>query len=45
MYYHSSCVPIAPSALALDRDLARWVWDWSAEAVALSSDQDLAPAP
>ncbi|KAK2075920.1 hypothetical protein QBZ16_001256 [Prototheca wickerhamii] len=45
VYYHSSCVPIAPSALALDRDLARWVWDWSAEAVALSSDQDLAPAP
>ena len=43
VYYHSSCVPIAPSALALDRDLARWLWDWSAEAAALGSEHNLPP--
>ncbi|KAK2075921.1 hypothetical protein QBZ16_001257 [Prototheca wickerhamii] len=44
VYYHSSCLPITPNPLALDRDLAGWLWDWSAEAVALGSEHNLPPA-
>ena len=44
-YFDATCRCAAPSAAAGDTSLAAWLWRWSAAAVDLPAQYDLAPAP